>query len=276
MFCKGSAQGSARVLPGTDRVPPSSAGGSAPLFRMSEEFSDSDLGMPGMPTPVVSAEEASADSADSLMGKPQGVLDVGDAASSGSGNGLEEGPDPVVIAAPESLTLSSWLLRGVVGDAQVLAVGTLSTPVARWAQNKADIANFFDYAFNPDVSRLTSGLVAEARLCSMSRQTYESMLQEGLANVFTCARGYLTACLSEVQAFIAEGAEPVSAYTSMAFDETPVWLRMGEVEELSPAALRDLLLHKKKPSAGPGKLLSGRNAGKPKVVAKVTWVTVCK
>ena len=149
VFCKGSAQGSARVLPGTDRVPPSSAGGSAPLFRMSEEFSDSDLGMPGMPTAVVSAEEASADSADSLMGKPQGVLDVGDAASSGSGNGLEEGPDPVVIAAPESLTLSSWLLRGVVGDAQVLAVGTLSTPVARWAQNKEDIANFFDYAFNP-------------------------------------------------------------------------------------------------------------------------------
>ena len=232
---------------------------------MAEEFSDSDLGSPGVPTPQVSDEEASVDS---LAGEARGVMHMD---SDSSGNVLEGDGAMVAVVMPatEPIGFSSWLLRGVAGKAQELAVGVLAKPVARWAKNKEDIINFFDYAFNPDSSRLTSGLAAEARMCSMSRQAYEHMLQEGAANVFTCARVVLAASLSEVKAFLAEGAEAVSAYTSMAFDETPVWLRMGEEAELSPDELRDVLLHKKKPPRGPGKLFNGRNTGKPKVVAKV-------
>lgn len=229
-------------------------------------MSDDDLGPCGL---VLSDDEGdeSLGSRGVAASEPDGGRSASASDTDADGAAILAGP--VVQASRQSLQV--WLRP--VGVVQQQLARCLADTQSRSSSSVSLVSRFFRRAFDLATPRLATGVAAEADSLRTNRQTLIGLTQEVAATVYQCAAMSTNTVLQRLMTAIQTGSRPLVAFTSLCFDETPVWLRVGETGQASSsevqAAIKRTLEKRRKSAAAP---MPRGGTSKPKVVARIFQV----
>lgn len=130
-------------------------------------------------------------------------------------------------------TLSEWV--GPVSDFHKGVLQCVSGPVIRHRCTVHNISNMFDHVAGPH-PRAAAGIGTESALLDMCRQSYTEMLTEVAATTFQTSMLICSGAIRQIVRYLAQGLQPIAAFTGIMFDETPILTRIPEDQRVQPIA----------------------------------------
>lgn len=180
-------------------------------------------------------------------------------------------PSSPALSCRPAAKVCRWLRP--VGAVQQQLARCLADTQSRSSSSVSLVSRFFRRAFDLATPRLATGVAAEADSLRTNRQTLIGLTQEVAATVYQCAAMSTNTVLQRLMTAIQTGSRPLVAFTSLCFDETPVWLHVGETGQASSsevqAAIKRTLENRRKSAAAP---TPRGGTSKPKVVARIFQV----